>query len=119
MKFCADLALRSLSPAFEACPGEQIQGTYDVSWLREDCGEVFLQLEVNSEIYSGTGFTFPQEEGSLEGYAPNELGSYDLTIALSSPEGGSIELYQSDLDVVVHHALCYTDSKHTAVWWKL
>ena len=82
LKFCADLALRSLSPAFEACPGEQIQSKYDVSWLREDCGEVFLQLGVNGELFEGENFAFPAENAFVEGYAPEELGSHDLLIAL-------------------------------------
>lgn len=100
LKFCADLALRSLSPAFEACPGEHIQGQYDLEWLREDCGEVALNLLVEDHQYEGNLFTFPATEASVEGYAPNEEGEYQLTIALSSPEGGAIELYQAPLNVI-------------------
>jgi hypothetical protein len=100
LKFCADLALRSLSPAFEACPGEAIQGQYDLDWLREDCGEVGLQLHVGEEQYEGDYFSFPTADASVEGLAPQEVGSYPLTIALSSPEGGHIELYNSLLEVV-------------------
>ena len=100
LKFCADLALRSLSPAVEACPGEHIMGQYAIDWLREDCGEIFLQLTVDEATFESQSVTFPSNSLNVSGFAPERLGAYELMIAISAPSGGQVELHHSMLEVV-------------------
>ena len=101
LDFCADLSLRQLSPSPVACAGEEINGLYDVSWLRDDCGEVGLIIEIGAQVRDlGSLFSFPEESASITTNAPEEAGQYEMKIGLSSPEGGFIEMYEGEIEVV-------------------
>ena len=98
--FCADLMLQSLSPALKACVGEEIQTEYNLQWLRQDCGEVFLQLVINMNTYNGDPVTFPSENIHLENYVPEETGTYEIVILFASTDKEPMELYRSFLDII-------------------
>lgn len=103
--FCAELLLSHLSPYSEACPNEEVQVEYDIEWLREDCGEVFLaayfENDEGDELpESSEPFEFPQETVQLSLNSPETTGSFDLKLFLHSQRGDRIELSDFPFEVI-------------------
>lgn len=98
--FCAELFLSQLSPFPEACPDEEIQVTYDLEWLRDDCGEIFFAGQFNDHDPSSTPFSFPQEQIYLTLQAPSNEGFFDLSFFLHTQRGDRLELSVFPLEVI-------------------
>jgi hypothetical protein len=100
LDFCAELLLEQLTPARTACPGQQIESLFSVEWLRDDCRDVFLVMNAGDEVGIGPSFAIPDEEAHGQVLAPNAIGVHPLRIFLSSPEGGEIDLFDHEIEVV-------------------
>jgi hypothetical protein len=104
--FCAELLLAQVAPIDEACIEEPIQLKYDLDWLREDCGSVYLHLQIGSNEEVSPAFAFPDEStyGVIE--APRLPGVYTLKVGLTSQRDDLIPLAEFIYDV----DLCDDDS---------
>ena len=97
--FCAELLLAQVAPIEEACIEEPIQLRYDVNWLREDCSNVYLNLQIGNEEEVSPAFAFPDESATGMIEAPALPGIYTLKVGLTSQRNDLIPLAELIYDV--------------------